>query len=260
MITDANTMLNALKRGTFVGLILYRGPSMLDGSPIVVIANRIVDGSTNAKTGAMVQTFIIRDDVDPLSAIADGSDDAICGDCIHRRSPVTGKRTCYVNVGRSVMSVWNAFLRGRYARPGIDYDPAILSDLFAGMFIRIGTYGDPAAAPVEVWQEVTTRASGWNGYTHQWRLFPEFRGLCMASADSATDREAANAAGWRTFRVREASEPTLPREVICPASEEAGKRTNCAACKACGGTSAKARADIVIAAHGATKKGFRAAA
>jgi len=49
-------------------------------------------------------------------------------------------------------------------------------------------------------------------------------------------------------------------EVVCPASEEAGKRTPCSDCRACGGTSAKARASIVIMAHGKTKARFAAAA
>ena len=38
------------------GVILYEGPSMLDGAPIVVIATGIRTGSTNVKTGAMIQT------------------------------------------------------------------------------------------------------------------------------------------------------------------------------------------------------------
>jgi hypothetical protein len=72
----------------------------------------------------------------------------------------------------------------------------------------------------------------------------------MASADSSADRAEANAAGWRTFRVRAADGAIEPREVTCPASKEAGYRTTCADCRACGGTRAKARADIVIIAHG----------
>ena len=36
MITNANEMLKALKRGTYCGVILYQGPSMIDGAPIAV--------------------------------------------------------------------------------------------------------------------------------------------------------------------------------------------------------------------------------
>jgi hypothetical protein len=73
--------------------------------------------------------------------------------------------------------------------------------------------------------------------------------------------EEAHAKGWRTFRVRAANEPvTAKREVICPASNEAGNRTSCLDCKACGGLSAKAKVSMVIIAHGATAKRFATAA
>jgi hypothetical protein len=78
----------------------------------------------------------------------------------------------------------------------------------------------------------------------------------MASCDSSADRAMAKVLGFRTFRVRSHAEPVETREVICPASAEAGKRTSCAACKACGGTSAKAKADVVILAHGVGAKAF----
>jgi hypothetical protein len=50
MIQTAQEMLTALRKGVFTGVILYEGASALDGAPIVVIANRITDASTNSKT------------------------------------------------------------------------------------------------------------------------------------------------------------------------------------------------------------------
>lgn len=257
MITTATDMLTALKRGTYCGVILYQGPSLIDGAPIVVIANRIVSDSDNAKTGAMVQTFIIRQDMRPLDAARLGRDFSICGHCPHRP---TNDGSCYVNIGRSVESVYGAFTRGRYARPHVDYDVVLLPELFAGTIFRLGSYGDPAAAPVRVWQHATARVRARNGYTHQWRDYPAFAALCMASVDSEAQAHEARASGWRTFRVRAAAAPVMAGEITCPASEEAGKRTTCADCRACGGASARARVSIVIAAHGATKARFAAAA
>jgi hypothetical protein len=51
-------MLEAFKgsKPRFTGLVLYEGPSLIDGAPIVVIANRIANPSTNVKTGAIAQT------------------------------------------------------------------------------------------------------------------------------------------------------------------------------------------------------------
>jgi hypothetical protein len=47
------------------GFIFYRGPSMLDGSPIIAVATGTARGSRNGKTGAEVQTWILRDDMSP---------------------------------------------------------------------------------------------------------------------------------------------------------------------------------------------------
>jgi hypothetical protein len=256
MIKSAHNMIKALKRCTYCGVILYQGPSLIDGAPIVVIANRIVSDSDNAKTGAMVQTFIIRQDMRPLDAARLGYDFSICGHCPHRP---TNLGSCYVNIGRSVESVFGAFQRMRYARPHVDYDVSILPDLFADSIFRLGSYGDPAAAPFRVWAHATSKVKARNGYTHQWRDFPQFAALCMASVDNEAEMATAHAQGWRTFRVKAShASHVAGKEIACPASEESGKKTTCADCRACGGTSAKARVSIVINAHGTTKARFLA--
>ena len=157
--------------------------------------------------------------------------------------------------------MFSAYQRGRYARPHVDYDVTILPELFRDSIFRLGSYGDPAAAPFRVWQHATQHARARNGYTPQWRAAPAFAALCMASVDSEAEAVEARLSGWRTFRVRAASAPLMTgAEIACPASEEAGKRTTCADCRACGGTSAKARVSIAIVAHGATARRFAAAA
>ena len=124
-----------------LGYIAYEGPSMIDGRPIVVIVNKI-DGSDNAKTGAIVQSFIIRSDVAPTDALKTGDDVSICGQCVHRPilAKTNGAAPCYVNVGRSVRSVYEAYKRGRYERASVD----VIAAALAGKIVRLGTYGDPA--------------------------------------------------------------------------------------------------------------------
>jgi hypothetical protein len=242
-------ILEDLKRNRFAGIILYEGPSAIDGAPIVVIANRIATGSNNAKTGAMGQTFIMRADVNPFRALKTGQDESICGDCPQR--PFKGGK-CYVDVAKSVASVYGAYERGRYARPGVDYDPADLPDIFAGRAFRLGTYGDPAAAPFQIWRAATLKAAKITGYTHQWRdpRFQAFALLCMASADSESDQLLASACGWRTFRAKRAIEPRTASEVGCPAAKENGARTSCERCGLCAGNTSKSAKDIVINLHG----------
>ena len=235
------------------GVVIYRGPSELDGKPIVVIATGLAKASSNSKTGGdLIQTWILREDLSPTEAVNSGADESICGDCIHRGQIVDGKnvgRSCYVTIFQAPLNVWKSFHRGIYPT-AID-----LASTFEGRAIRLGSYGDPAAVPAEVWEEVTRHATFWTGYTHQWRKVPViFAQWCMASADTPQDQAFANAMGYRTFRVRSLADPVLAGEVICPASEEAGRKVTCSLCKACGGNGAKAKANIVIAAHGAASK------
>lgn len=233
-----------------LGYIAYEGPSEIDGAPIVVIINKI-DGSKNAKTGAIVQSFIIRADVDPVKALQTGDDASVCGQCEHR--PVLAKQTgaapCYVQVAKSVLAVYGAYLRGRYVRA----DAATIARALEGKIVRIGTYGDPAAAPVQMWNQITRYAAGRRGYTHQWDSVgfnvDAWAPLVMASADTIDQAAKANLLGMRVFRVSQGVD-VQAGEAMCPASAEAGRKSTCAKCTLCAGTSIKAR-DIVIADHAA---------
>lgn len=49
------------------------------------------------------------------------------------------------------------------------------------------------------------------------------------------------------------------REVLCPASEEAGKRTQCIRCLLCAGAETQAKS-VAIVVHGAGRKHHTAAA
>jgi hypothetical protein len=234
------------------GVILYEGPSKLDGQPIVVIATGLAKASRNAKTGAMVQTYILRRDMHPIEAVRSGADASICGTCPHRGDGTGQGRSCYVTLAHGPSTVYKAYLRGVYPKANAFQAAA----LFAGKMVRLGTYGDPAAAPLALWKVALTSAEGWTGYTHQWRtISPEFAALVMASADSVEDMNAAHALGFRTFRVTAAPFANIKgREAVCPASEEKGKVASCITCRACMGTSGKAKASIQIAAHGGGKK------
>ena len=232
------------------GLIVYEGPSEIDGAPIVVILTAI-NGSMNPKTGHMVQSFILRADIDPITAARLGHDVSICGQCEHRPALArrTGNAPCYVTLAHSPLQVFKAYKRGSYAR----VDPDTAAALITARKLRIGSYGDPAAAPVKLWQTLTRHTRGHTGYTHQWTR-PDFdhdqwRGLVMASADNLDDAALANLQGMRVFRVTIGAD-VQPDEVTCPASNEAGKRTTCAECMLCAGTTRNAR-DIVIQDHAA---------
>lgn len=233
-------------------MIIYRGPSLLDGAPIVVVVTGAKGRrSSNRKTGAMLQTWILRDGVDPVEAARTGGDASICGDCPHRgpgtkAKPTLRGRTCYVTVFQAPLSVWRTVHRRGYPKVA----PADLPALGAGRVVRLGSYGDPAAVPRWVWEGLTRDAASTVGYTHQWRLGFALADLCMASCDSEADVRDAAALGYRAFYVTPTPQPRAAGFMVCPASAEAGHRLTCAECRACGGTGSKARSHVQIAAHG----------
>lgn len=234
------------------GYVIYRGPSMINGAPIVAVA---ITKSRNTKTGNMVQTYILADNgKSPVESAKALEDEAICGSCPHRRG-LGG--SCYVNLGQGPRSVMASVLRGIYPE-GLQE----AAQEARGRMVRLGTYGDPAALPVHVWEALLEHASGHTGYTHQWRTLSgingvRLMGLVMASADSPADRVEAKARGYRTFRVMPSNHAPMPGEFTCPASAEAGKRKTCAECGACnGGVNMARKADPVIVVHGALAKRF----
>ena len=231
---------------------VYLGPSRIDGSPLVVLVTglKVTKSATvNSKTGPMVQSYILRADMAPLDALRTGADVAQCGGCIHRPQGYDGEswtmRSCYVRVDLAPTGIYKAWKRGNVPTVNL----AELAALTAGRMVRLGSYGDPAAIPLEVWDAYTEQALGWTGYTHQARN-PKLRDVlryCQVSADSLDDARAARGAGVGSFRVLPLGVEPEAWEVTCPASEEAGRKTTCDSCKLCSGFEG---ANVAIQAHG----------
>jgi len=212
--------------------IIYNGPSLLDGKPIVVIATY---SNRNTKTGKVVQTYILRSDINPLEASKTGQDFSICGSCPMRGEVTTDPkrkiakgRKCYVNLGQGVLIVFKSYKRGVYKEGSA-------RDMGRDRFVRVGTYGDPAAVPSEVWDELLSECETWTAYTHQKPWRPD---IAMQSADSYDEAKDHWAEGRRTFRVIvDLGDIDKSKETLCPASKEAGRRVQCTACKLCKGSS-----------------------
>ena len=212
--------------------ILYNGPSLLDGEPIVMIATY---SNRNTKTGRVVQTYILRSDINPLEASKTGADFSICGNCPMRGEVTTDPkrkiakgRKCYVNLGQGVLIVFKSYKRGVYKEGSA-------RDMGRDRFVRVGTYGDPAAVPSHVWDELLSECETWTAYTHQKPWRPD---IAMQSADSYDEAKAHWAEGRRTFRVIvDLGDIDKSNEALCPASKEAGRRVQCTACKLCKGSS-----------------------
>ena len=233
------------------GVVLYRGPSLIDGGPIVAIATW---RSQNSKTGDCPQVWILREDTSPVQAVKSGADRSICGDCPLRGQVVDGRnvgRACYVVLHQAPAAVWLSYRRGIYREAGL----AQITRLFAGTFVRLGAYGDPAAVPSDVWRAVLADARGWTAYTHQWNAGAELQAIAMASCETDADARAAIARGYRVFRIVAPDSPRLPGHAPCPASDEQGRRLTCVECRACNGTTGGAAAPHVqIQIHGQRRR------
>ena len=244
------------------GYIIYEGASLLDGKPIVCIA---IAKSGNSKTGNMVQTYILRSDIDPRLANKTGEDYSICGDCRHRGKPsndperkLAENRSCYVNISQGVLIVWKAYKAGKYPY-AVGHES--IASIGRNRMVRIGTYGDGGAIPHDPIKSLVSDAIGSTGYCHQsGNARSSFDpSIYMVSADNKTEAMAAWSKGFRTFRVMPSlADLDKSNEALCPASEEAGRRTTCENCKLCSGNSIRAKS-IAIVAHGAGRNNFQAA-
>jgi hypothetical protein len=189
------------------GAIVYRGPSLIDGSPVVVVVTGIKGSSRNSKTSGarpLAQSYIVpvamldgttgstakgarRADYHAWTRnLRGGCDAGACGSCGKRPALAAGVDAsslptdpCYVRNGPP--EVARAIVRGAYP----DATPAavaawIADAVAAGRIagVRAGAWGDPAAAPLDVHAPIldaaraTVRPTGRRGvataYTRRW--------------------------------------------------------------------------------------------
>jgi len=229
------------------GYIIDRGLSPIDNKPYVAI---LTLKTSNRKTGNMAQVWILREDVNPVEAIATGEDVSICGSCPHRKQQ-DGSRSCYVNVGQAPLAVWKGYQRGIY--PVASY--LTLSQVLRGRKIRWGAYGDPAIIDPGIVVTLNGYSVGHTGYTHQWReeWAAPFMGIYQASCDGFADYLSATERGWQTFTVvGKGVKPDYAK--LCPATAE-NSQAQCLTCSLCDG----AKTSIYVEAHGTGSKYVTAA-
>jgi hypothetical protein len=235
-----------------LGYVVYDGPSTLTRARIVAILTGVHRPSDNPGTGPMAQLWILQANRHPVEAIHAGTDVSVCGTCPLRPNSADGGGGCYVNP-KVLGQVWRTWSAGKYAPVGSL--PARISAP-----VRLGAYGDPAAVPIGVLQDLVRRAPRWTGYTHQWRYVdPTWADLCMASVESEADATAARALGYRTFRLRSSvDQAPAPGEIVCPKSAESGHKTDCYHCGLCNGLgpghTPRRRPDVLITVHGSSWK------
>lgn len=238
-ISDQIKSVQKVRSQKTVNIEVYRGESMIDGSPIVGLLQ--LTPSNNGKIGNMAQLWIMADGIEPHHAIKTGQDKAVCGECVHR--PSNGG-SCYVMTHHAPLSIYRSWKRGNYK--AVDYN-------LRGYALRLGAYGDPVAIPEHIIKSLVQSADSHTGYTHQWKR-PDLRwGLkyMQASVDSLYEVEQlkAIAPNARYFRVTN-QDHLLDREIVCPSVT---KGRSCADCLLCDGVTA----NVVIPVHGSKANRFK---
>lgn len=232
--------------------VVYRGPSMLDGKPIVGLVSY---ESSNIKTGPMAQLWILPARVEPHKAQKSGQDASVCGLCPQR--PALGGG-CYVVTFQGPLSVWRG-AKGKRVNVKLalaNLEAAHAKAEGSRAVLRLGAYGDPAALPASLLDTLAWAVNGKvTGYTHQWRTFGPLtsqavtlKQWCMASVESERDAFIAQKLGWRTFRVHGEGEALMHGEVTCLNTT---RGLQCRDCGICDGASRSK--NVAIEVHGFRK-------
>jgi len=225
------------------GLILFKGKSLINNKKIVVIVTGLNAKTMNAKTGNMLQTWILYDDMEPHKAFKVREyGETVCGNCPHAGY---NNNSCYVKWFHAPLNVYKAYKNNRYDYFNGDYE------IFRNKSIRFGSCGDPSLIPLYMVKKMIDVCKNHTGYTHQWsnNFAIRFKGLFMASVDSFEEYLKASSLGFKCFYVKHESVEDPKNFIHCPASIERDQKTSCNLCNMCNGN----KADIVINAHGNTK-------
>jgi hypothetical protein len=190
-------------------------------------------GSENSKTGDSIQQWVTPKDWegDRSKQIDTKESQAVCGDC-----PLI--KRCYVKKGYAGLGLKSTAKSTKH----IEIEETKMLGAFENQFIRFGAFGEPVLVGEDVVKKIISVVKNWTGYTHQHKN-PKYqwaKKYFMASCD-LTDYEDAIARGWNPFIVIPRGSKPPEGAVNCPSSKEAGRKTTCAKCNLCRGTSSNAK-------------------
>ncbi len=222
-------------------MIIHQGNSPFNGDKYAVVATGFNLESKNVKTGEMIQLTILPVDYSPSASNKNhvpGKNHVVCGTC-----PLINNG-CYVRVEQAPDEIWKAMKAGKYEQFDVD--------AFINERVRFGAWAEPSLIPIRILKKIAGLAKNWTGYTHAWAKswVQPYSKYFMASVSNLKDKNAANAAGWRTFRIVQDTSEITKDEVLCPNYTHGVECYDCGLCK---GSSIKAK-NIAIPAHGGKAK------
>lgn len=227
------------------GFIIYDGKSQFDGSDIIVIVTNSREAKLVKKIGLSYQTWIIKKNIHPLDAMRSRQDLGVCWNCpfknVFNEDTQTLQGVCYVNLS-GLSSVYASYVAGQYNTE---------ENYSLGLNARIGSYGDPAAVPIEVWERLLSQVPSSTGYTRQWKnpKYAAYKAFCMASCHNMTEYQQAVDMGWKAYIVRGEGEDLPQGAIECPQPSDP-VRIHCHSCGLCDAKTGSVAAIV----HGGGKK------
>ena len=199
----------------------------------------------NAKTGNMVQVWILSKEDEPNKLVKSGKDDVVCGNC-----PLRAGNGCYVMTHQAPLSIYRSYLKGNYSS---NYSEFL--EVVSNRKVRFGAYGDPYFIPLNILQEIASACKSYTGYTHQWNnkdFNNDYLTILMASVDNQRQiRKLPTEAKY--FRIIQDLEEMQPNENMC---DNLLYGTSCSDCMKCSGLN---ESSIVVLAHGIKSKKIKTA-
>lgn len=159
-----------------------------------------------------------------------------CLDCPYSYNSGNGK--CYTHKGPlrlGLSSMIRRLSKMNISEFNNDKWNEFLNSAVNAKFVRFGVYGEPIFLTINQIKDLT-RNRKWSGYTHQWFTKNEYKNYLMASVHDSDEGTIAENMGWRFFM---AGKEESKRSVNCPASKEAGRKSNCQTCALCNGFNSK---------------------
>jgi len=240
--------------------IIWRGKSMLDNSPILLIAKEKGNDKTKRVISFAVIAEKLASELEKFSNIDAAKThyfakiasyiDAVChDDCEHKHA-----KTCYAhhnfqNCGETVAMARNSWdtLQSRNGFNHKALNRFLLSD--AKRF-RLMVSGSTSALPVHIARTLISkfRKAGKKplGYVENWRTRPDLMDSHMASCFTLADLKEAQDLGWRSFlsaKIELLNGEIPENAILCPGSKAyenlKSDRIGCEKCGLCNGGKGK---------------------
>lgn len=228
----------------------------LDGQNIFVVRKGFTTNTKISNGRPLVQTYTFSVKQWQLASTRKGFemkeffalDESNCLDCPY--SGNAGNSGCYTHKFMQYTGFLSMLrsIKASEVTPLTSQKEDIIEKMCTGSYVRFGSYGEPSLVPLYLIKRMAEVSSAWTGYTHQYAKpwAKDYGQYFMASVHSQFEAFEAMNKSYRSFISTQKGDESA---VSCPASKEAGFKTNCASCGLCSGMLGRGNTNIKILEH-----------